>query len=266
MCNHTTLIIIALCVAIVFFLYGLSQLTAKDLESHVKNTQLDLKNLLGDQQSSFINEADNGDLIFFCGDSRGERSCRWITNSMYSHVGLIFREINTEIHPTDTDFNLNSLYIWESDLGQKSKEGPRVIKLVDKLKNYHGQPYFMWRKLKCDDKCRPTTKNILEVVHKYKDYKFDDLMFSWFVGGGGILYDMIKYENYVFCSELIAMTLQADNIKILKKPSKGGMLAAWYSPESFASDKIKGMKNGFSYSECKFIKNTIAKVTRGSKS
>jgi hypothetical protein len=51
-----------------------------------------------------------------------------------------------EIHPISKK---NVAYIWEADLGQKTKDGPRVIKLKDKLKLYRGYPYLM-ASIKCE--------------------------------------------------------------------------------------------------------------------
>lgn len=254
-------------ISVIIFYIIISRHMTKDLETYIlcSNPPLKLLNLnfVPAQNSkiskygSFMNAADNGDLVFFCGDSTGERSCRWVSGSMYSHVGLLFKEPCPKT-------NKDILYIWESDLGQKTKEGPRVMKFVDKLEKYHGQPYFAWRKLVCYDKYKPTTEKILKVIDKYKNYKFDDKMLTWFFGGGGIFYNLLKDDKSFFCSELVAKTLQSKILGILKRPDQGGHLPAYYSPESFVKENIAGLKTEkYTYAKCEYIKNTLSKKITG---
>lgn len=243
-------------------LYIIIQTRAPNLEKYIKSnssilrcsyltTSLTIKQA-GTPDSSFIEEVGNGDLIFFCGDTPGERTCRWCTGSMFSHVGMLFKEYDTE---SENDV----IYIWESDLGQKTKDGPRVIRLIDKLKKYHGQSYFMWRKLKGKAE-RPSTKNIMEVVAKYKNYEFDDKMLSWWVTNPLLffLHDMVKDEKKIFCSELIALTMMSGHISMLEGGKKESSpsppyLATSYSPNDFTQPIIRGMRSDFSYGPQNFV-------------
>lgn len=203
--------------------------------------------------SDFLENAKNGDLIFMSGNTRGERVCRYFTDSMFSHVGLLFREKHPET-------NEDILYIWDSDLGQKTKDGPRILPLRDKLKRYHGYSYLSWRKLEVINNpadeftkskfCRPTTENILKIVEKYKDHDFDEKILTWWTSEGilSIFNGLFADKNKIFCSELIALTLQSE--KILNKDKK----PAWYSPGSFTG-KIQGLNSNFNYGPqifCKF--------------
>ena len=185
---------------------------------------------------------DNGDLIFMAGDTRGERICRWCTGSMFSHVGMLFREKNSN----DEDV----VYIWEADLGQSTKDGPRVIKLTDKLNKYKGFRYFAYRSLNIIPGCstkRPKLEDILSIINEYGTYDFDDTMMKWWVSEKfKFLLPLFKDTNKVFCSELIALTMQRlgmiDDNKIPE----------WYSPESFVS-YVSGLKFQYNYSPMTYV-------------
>jgi hypothetical protein len=236
-------------------LYLVIQTRAPNLENYIKdnssvlrysilNNDLVLKNA-GSSDISLLEVVGNGDLIFFCGDTPGERTCRWCTNTMFSHVGMLFKEINPE-------GGNEVIYIWESDLGQKTKDGPRLIRLDDKLKRYHGQPYFMWRKLKSNN---PSTENIMKVVEKYKSYEFDNKMLSWWVSYPflSFIHDIVKDEQKLFCSELIALTMQSEHINMLHTENDKKYPASSYSPKDFAEFGVKGMKNSFLYGAQNFV-------------
>jgi len=139
-----------------------------------------------------LTEAKTGDIIFTSGNSFGEKGIRWCTNCPFSHVAMIIREEGIQ-------------YLWEADLGQGSKRGPRVIKLVDKLHRYSGFKIGVWKKLRCK---RPLTSDVLKCVEKFKNLEFDDLLLTWFVTYFYPLYRTVKRDEHVFCSELIVMTMQ----------------------------------------------------------
>lgn len=185
-----------------------------------------------------MDNANNGDLLFFCGDTRGERVCRWCTSSMFSHVAILFREI----HPETQE---NVVYVWEADVGHKSKRGPRVMRLEDKLKYYHGSKYTFWRALSVNDVERPTTESILNVVEKYKHLEFDDSMMSYYFSNT-VLFNPMKNRTTVFCSELVAMTLQ--DLGVLNTVHR----PVYYSPGTF-SLTVPGLTKGYAYGSGTYI-------------
>lgn len=232
-------------ILLVLFLivYGWCQLKAPDLKKYIDKYN---EKLIWAPLQDLYDNAKNGDLIFFSGNTKGERTCRWCTGSMFSHVGILFREIHED---TGEDI----LYIWDSDIGQKTKDGPRVMVLKDKINRYKGYPFVMWRKLKVQyESERPTTENFLDVISKYKNYDFDNKIISWWVSNFHILHEIVKSfsRHTLFCSELIALTMQHESINILNKYRKG----AWYSPASFYSKNIDGLKPNYSYENNTFIK------------
>lgn len=237
--------IVLLVMCIIIITYARVFWNAPCLEKYIQKHR---KALNWTSYDDLMNNADNGDLIFMSGYSLGEKSVKWASNSIFSHCGLLFRETNPET-------NEDVLYIWEADLGQRSKDGPRVIKLEDKIKYYHGYPYFMWRKL--DTLERPSTERIMKCVEKYGKYDFDDKMYSWIFSNIDFVYDIVKPTKKVFCSELVAMTLQ--DLNILKRDEK----PASFSPGSFAEYYNKNnMIKGYNYTVRKFIDTSSEKVKR----
>ena len=212
------------------------QTTAPNLKTYIDKHKSSLNLISFDLDNFSVN---NGDLIFFCGDTRGERSCRWFTGSMYSHVGMLFNEE----HP---DTSENVIYVWEADVGHSSKRGPRVIKLIDKLKRYHGFPYFMLRRL---EKGKVLLDSILQVVNEYKNCEFDDSMLSWWLSNYPYLHSFAKKDNEVFCSELIAITMQSTFVSVMDTTK----LPSWYSPGTFAMDSIPGLLPSYSYGQRTFF-------------
>lgn len=204
--------VILLVIIVLLILYVYMQHTAPNLQTYAQ-----LPTTKHASWDDLLQHADNGDLVLMSGDTRGERVCRWFSHSMYSHVGILFREK----HPQTGE---DILYIWDADLGQGMKEGPRVMPLKDKLQKYRGFPYIMWRKCSPSKGIdRPTTENIMKIVEKYKDYEFDDYMWTWLLGPSWRM-----STNSVFCSELVALTMQ--ELGMLPNDKH----ATQYSPQDFA--------------------------------
>lgn len=199
--------------------------------------------------NEFLKECDNGDIILMCGNTRGERGCRWVTNCKFSHVAIVFRETNENGESVP--------YIWESDLGCKSKDGPRIMRLDDKLRNYHGYKNLSWRKLKCDagtPVSRPTTQDIMNIVGEMRDYKFDIRMLKWFTSSGLLkpFHHLFYDETKKFCSELVAETFQ--KLGVFKNMNDlSSKHACWYSPKNFDNKDIIGLRKGYSFGDHLFV-------------
>src|SRR5208282_263652 len=110
---------------------------------------------------------------------------------------------------------LEEIYVWEADLGQRHRSGARVVLLRDKLSRYKGLRIGGWkrclRSINLDD--------AMKVVNKYITYEMDRLMMSWLTS------KRHESDRRVFCSELIALTLQEMNLLSRKKQ------AVTYSPK-----------------------------------
>lgn len=241
MISITELLILIISI-IIIVLFLIIQFKSPNLETYVKTHE----NLLNwCDINILLKDSKNGDLIFMSGDSRGEKICRWLSNSIYSHIGMIFREIHPET-------NEDIVYIWESDLGQKTKDGPRVIKLTDKLLRYKGFKYLMWRKLECiAPHMRPQTSDIMKIVNEYKDYKFDDKMLTWLTSNYVAFESVtnsIKRHDEFFCSELVALSLKKLNIL------HNNINSSYYSPGIFNKEIIDDINNGYNYGTRQFVK------------
>lgn len=229
--EYAILIIAILYVVLMFCMY----FNAPSIENYIT----DSKEIEWTSYENFLEKADNGDLILLSGDSKGERTCRWAVGCVFSHVGIIFRE---------KEDSVDKLYIWEADIGQKSKAGPRIIRLEDKLERYKGFRVAGWTPLKGS---RPSTKDILNLVPKYVHKKLDNWMLIWLLPNWSIFNGMKKDRKTVFCGELIADSLQDLGILDRTRP------AANYSPRDFHIDsnnsKPKELFPKYEYTKTIFI-------------
>lgn len=213
------------------------QLFYPNLEKYVKNNQDSIKWI---DLDDILSDAQNGDLLLLSGNTRGEKTCKWCTGSMFSHVGLLFREVHPE---TKEDI----LYIWDCDLGQGAKEGPRVMPLKQKLDKYKGCKMGGYRPIISHHHNDLSTPSILEIISQYVDKGFDDKILTWWVADSKALYTLIKNEDTLFCSELIASTLQSLNV--MKKDKR----PAWYNPGDFYKGTLP-LQPGYVYGESKFFR------------
>jgi len=240
--------IILVVIAIIILLITCSNVP--DLDDYISSCEG--KNILKYVNlDDFLKECDNGDIILMCGNTRGERSCRWVTNCRFSHVAIIFRETNEN--------NESIPFVWESDLGGGSKDGPRIMRLDDKLRNYHGYKNLSWRKLKCTETNKmsgkkPTTQDIMEIVREMQDYKFDIRMIKWFTSSGLLksFHHLFYDETKKFCSELVAETFQKlgifhNSLDLSSKP------ACWYSPKNFDDLKVVGLQKDYFFEDHLFV-------------
>lgn len=129
-----------------------------------------------------INQLRTGDLVFFSGDTPLEKGCRWLTRCGFSHVGMILVENG-------------KVYVWESDIGQSYKPGPRLIPLLEKLARYKGNKILGYRPYTGTD---ISHTNFLSLIEKYQDKKFDEYMLGWYTNG------YIQTKG-IYCSKLISI-------------------------------------------------------------
>lgn len=179
---------------------------APSLERVFSRQQVDFltaKELLGKVQ--------NGDLLFFAGTSQGEKVIRFFHNSYYSHMCMAFYDPNGAIDSTPE----NTIFIWEADLGQRYKDGPRIMRLSEKLNRWKGSKIGMWMRYIPSDPLgieRPPASEILRIAQEYLDaeIEMDVAMASWFFSRWpeSFIFSKLKGKKKVFCSELVVDTLQ----------------------------------------------------------
>jgi hypothetical protein len=206
---------------------------------------------------NILSEVENGDIVLLSGTTSGERMCKSSTNTIFSHVGFLFREKH-EITGEDI------VYILDCDVGQGTKDGVRVMRLIDKLHKYRGYRIGAYKKLVCtasdkySNKCRPTLDKILEIIGRYQKIDFDDVIATWWVSHIPFLYKKVKNEGKMFCSEFVAKVYQ--DLGILKK----NKVAAWYHPGDFHLSRLD-LELGYSLGQTKFF-DFSRKVTSDLKS
>ena len=184
---------------IILVIAGLCYFRSPDIERYISDNSNHITHIsLGD----VIKEVDNGDIIFFTGTTFGEKSCKWFIGSIFSHIGFLFREK----HPTTQE---DIVYIFECDLGQVSKEGVRIMSLKDKLSRYPGLRIGAIKKLiVAEGNERPKLYDILGLVKKYENIKFDHKIITWWVSNYPKIYNIFKNPETMFCSELVAGVYQ----------------------------------------------------------
>jgi hypothetical protein len=233
-------LLLIIAVIYIYVLYDM-YFNAPNIEKYIKGNQ----DISWTSYKEFLEKADNGDLILLSGDSKGERTCRWAANCVFSHVGMVFRE-------KDVKTGESKLYIWEADVGQRSKPGPRIMVLDDKLSRYKGFKIMGWTPLMKGK--RPSKESILKLVPKYHHKKIDNWMLVWLLPNYSIFNNTKKDRKTVFCGELVADSLQ--DLGILDR----SIPAANYSPKDFhilpfkeSDQKPKGLSKDFIYSQTIFI-------------
>lgn len=195
-------------------------------------------------KEDLLNSVNNGDLIFLAGETQGERTIRFFHNSYYSHMFLVFRDSPPDGVPDTPE---NTVFVWEADVGQGYKDGPRIMRLSEKLDRWKGMKIGMFKRYIPPDAFgadRPTTKDILDIAQSYlsENMDMDMVMASWFFSRwpDGFLFKLFKNQKKVFCSELVVDTLQ--KLGIMSKERH----PSWYSPEDFVRGKVPIVKGTFS--------------------
>lgn len=204
----------------IFILFGIILFNIRIYNYHPTPPSLSLTGKVED----IISNMKTGDIILLSGTQFGEKSIQFYTNSYFSHVSLIVMEPlgdHPENHPKLIP------YVWEADLGQQHKEGPRVMKLMDKFERWKGNRIGCYRKIKREiDK-----DSVLSLVNKYIHLNMDDSMLCWLFSErpNSYFFNLFKDKNKVFCSELVAMTLQ--DLGVIHKEHH----PTYYTPEYFHS-------------------------------
>lgn len=211
---HEKILLVLGCIAIVYYI--IVQWNYPSLQKYIDTHTPKIHTV-----DDILPTIENGDIILFSGDTRGEKTCKYFTNTFFSHIGFLFREK----HPETGE---NVIYVWESDLGQNTKDGVRILPLKNKLQLYGGCKIAAIKKLLVYPLVeRPSTQKIVGLIGDYIDLEFDHKILSWWTANFPVLYRLIKDDTTIFCSELIAAIYQ--KLGILRKDK----VSAWYSPGDF---------------------------------
>jgi len=152
-----------------------------------------------------------GDLLFFRGLSWVEKTIQSYTKCRYNHVAMVV-------------VDRGSRFLWEADVGENYRQGPRLIPLELKLSKWRGTNEVALRPIIEE----LPIGQVLDIAKGKLDKAFDKSMLRW------LLEWWPREEECYFCSELIAETLVG--VGLLEK----GKRTSSYSPKDLAFGRIKG--------------------------
>lgn len=215
----------------VILLYVFGQIASPNIDRYLSKNNIIPKNL-----SHVFDNAENGDIILMSGGTPGEKTCKFCTRSIFSHVGILF----WEKHPVTKE---DILYIFDCDLGQGMKDGVRVMPLLDKLHRYKGMRFGALIKLQGK---RPTRDDFVRLIPQYISTDFDHKIATWWFASISPLHKLVKNPKKMFCSELVASIYQ--DLGIVKKDRN----PSFYSPRNFHKSELN-FEKGYSLSDCTFF-------------
>ncbi|ADB04178.1 peptidoglycan peptidase [Cannes 8 virus] len=125
-----------------------------------------------------------GDVLLLSGKTFPERIICFLTSCEFSHCAMVVKKDG-------------KVWLWEADIGQGKKKGPRLIEFGQKLQRYKG--YRTAAIVRINEEL--PVSDFLKAAEKHFERPMDDVMFSYFFGRN-------KKDDSVFCSELVASTLR----------------------------------------------------------
>ena len=209
------------CIFFILLYLVISILSIPSLQQYVVTHR---DNILWTSNAKVFSQANNGDIILW---SSNRKIIQYASDGPFTHVNMIFRD-----YEGDEKGN-QCLYCWEVDVGQGH---PYVIRLKDKMKNYKGVSIMGWKPLVKGT--RPTSPQLLKIASSYLDYTTNRItLIRWLISRvlaatpckGGKVQNLLKSKIFkqVFCSELIAETLQQVEILDLDLPASQYMPCDW---------------------------------------
>lgn len=174
-----------------------------------------------------------GDILLFSNPRFAQRSLRAVIGSDFDHSALVVREGER-------------ISLWESDIGQGWKEGPRLIPLEKKMDRYRSYPFFLWipyRGKKIDKSL--LTKHFVEYAGK--ELQGTRSLFRHLLSKYVPLLSRLvaTQKEGVFCSELTYQALM--DVGVAKKD-----LSAKFTPEDLKRTEEWCVEKG-SYGETKLV-------------
>lgn len=199
-----------------------------------------------------------GDIILFEGEGTFSSLIRCVTNSVYSHIGLIIKgeDIPSIVNGIKKhNKSGDNIYLWHSNKGSISKipdvvsnsikSGVQLNVFSKVIEYYNGNIYY-------EELITPNTFNGFKNIEAHiknlstKEYESDytELFFAAYDGPCG----MNSNNTYeLFCSELVAYIYQ--KYHILKRDSND-VPPNEYTPEDFSFEHYRSIfKKGFKVKE-----------------
>ncbi|WP_078381861.1 hypothetical protein [Sutcliffiella halmapala] len=181
--------------------------------------------------SSLLSQFKTGDLILFSGKYPISKLVETLENSMWSHVGMVVRPDPTgEVY----FFESTSLTNLEDIHFHDNKTGPKVVKLIDRLKTYghdlepYTPPQYALRSLSLlegsidEEKLYEYMKKVHGVPNPSQWKMIEEVI-------EGRVFSITSKSNDYTCSKLIGETYQMLGLFEPKMPLNG------YMPKDFSS-------------------------------
>lgn len=143
-----------------------------------------------------------GDLLFMpCADSSHD-VIKALSNTSLSHCGMV-------IVPPEDRYGKMEPLLWECDVGQRYRDGPRVVPLMEKLEHYDlgKQQLMVFLPIRNEIEFDPLIEYILKAM---KDLEFDHSLISYIL-------PFLFPSNKVYCSTLLARTLNTMGVERLRE-------------------------------------------------
>ena len=203
-------VFLAVIVLVVLWILFFSPSTNKYVREYQKNHPKPLSSI-----DELKDNFETGDLIFLSGNTFNEKCIKTITRCGFSHVAMIVKRPNGVV------------MLFECDLGQRARDGVRLIHFDQKLKYYRGSRVGGWMKLKSS---RQPQQHIIErIVGENVGHGMVKSFHTYFLANypESLLYEWSRDTNRTFCSELIADTYQ--KLALMK----GDHIPSYYTPKHF---------------------------------
>ena len=152
---------------------------------------------------NLYNILNTGDIILFEGNYVVSQIIEFLTDSKYSHIGIIIK------NPKFLDKNLdNDLYLLESGYenindpeNNRKKYGVQLTKFSDIIKNYSGQIFY--RKLNCI-KNKLFYDKLYQIHLDVHNIPYDTDIFDWIKAKLNLNIGDTQKKNKMWCSALVA--------------------------------------------------------------
>jgi len=207
-----------------------------------------------------ISTLSTGDIILFSGNELRSKTIEYVTNSKWSHVGIVIKNTDFLINTDKKDgiFLLESDGVELEDIDSGGKVfGVQIVDLNDVIKTYDG--ILAYRKLKWKA-TNEYIHDILKVVyntvyHKSYDWNIIDLLdpiiYKKFWILDKILFMDHRRTNAFFCSALAAYVYT--QLGLLPPKTEWSLIY----PQFFS--EIKALENDAELGEIVVIKDTLTK-------
>lgn len=148
-----------------------------------------------------IDNLETGDILLFNGNYFLSHLIEYLTDSIYSHIGIIIINPNFENKILEGIYVLESGYESKPDIeNNRIKYGVQLTKLDDIIKNYDGKLFV--RKLICK-RNREFYNKIIQIHSDVHNLPYDLNALDWIKAYFNVEIGDVKRKNEFWCSALV---------------------------------------------------------------